>query len=137
MTLYDAIGVWNANAGGIMVFVIILLSVIQITPIKINPISWFGKTLNKDLSAKVEQNRKDLAEHIAQDHRNKIFKFQNELINGVSHTKEEFDEVLDACAYYEEYVKKHELTNGKSIEAIKYIRTVYRKCLKAGDFVII
>lgn len=135
MTLYDAIGVWNANAGGIMVFVIILLSIVQITPIKINPISWLGKTLNKDLSAKVEQNSKDLAEHIAQDHRNKIFRFQNELINGISHTKEEFDEVLDACAYYEDYVEKNELTNGKSIEAIKYIRNVYQKCLRSGDFV--
>lgn len=135
MTLFQAVEIWNSNAGGIMVFVIILFSIIQITPIKINPISWFGKTLNKDLSNKVEQNRKDLAEHIAQDHRNKIFRFQNELLNGICHTKEEFDEVLDACAYYEEYVDKNNITNGKAVEAIKYLRTTYQKCLAKGDFV--
>lgn len=131
MTIKDIAQIWSDNAGGAMVFIIVLSCLIQITPIKINPISWLGRMLNKDM-ARIEAK---LDEHIAQSHRNKIFAFQTELLVGTKHTQEQFLEVLEACEYYEKYVEQNKIKNGKATEAIKYIQRCYRKCLDERSFV--
>lgn len=142
MTLYQAVEIWNSNAGGIMVFIIILFSIIQITPIKLNPLGWVGKALNKEtidkldeLSKEHKETRAELREHIAQSYRDKIFDFQDELLIGMLHTHEQWKEVLDACSFYEDYVDKNDLTNGKAIQAIQFIRSTYQTCLANRNFV--
>lgn len=133
MTVNDMVNIWNNNAGGAMVFVIVLSCLIQISPIKINPISWLGRMLNKD-AIRIE---KKLDEHIAQSYRNKIFCFQSELLSGIKHTQEQFVEVIDACEKYEAYVRENNVQNGKATESIKYIRRTYANCLDKRDFLIV
>lgn len=130
MTLQQIIEMWNANAGGVFVFVLILASLIQITPIKLNPLDWIVKILFK----RTDKIEKKLDEHIAQSYRNKIFSFQAELLYSTKHSQEQFLEVIDACDKYDIYVKENNIVNGKATEAIKYIRRVYQKRLDERDF---
>ena len=79
------------SGGGLFV----LLTLIQLAPIKVNPWSWLAKTIGKAMG--IAAIEKKLDEHIATDdkrdadsHRVKILQFNNELLRSVGHTKEAF-----------------------------------------------
>lgn len=81
--------------GGITLLVI--LTLVQIAPIKIDPWSWLAKTIGKFINADITAK---LDAHIAMDdkrtadaHRARILHFNNELLRDIPHTKEEFIEV--------------------------------------------
>lgn len=114
----------------------VLLSVfIEIVPIKINPIQAVVKYLLKPITDKQDKIEKKLDEHIAQSYRNKIMRFQDELLMGMMHSKEQFEEVLDACDDYEEYVKANNIKNGKCKQAIAYIKRVDAKCKDERSYI--
>ena len=98
------------TGGGISLFV--LLTIIQIAPVKINP--WgaianaFGRAVNAEvlkelaeMKATQKETREKLEAHIDMDdermadvHRTRILHFNNELLREIDHTKEEFIEAL-------------------------------------------
>lgn len=124
------------NYFGIGGFALIFLCVfVEITPIKINPIQWLGNRMFSKTNESIKHMEKKLDEHIAQSYRNKILSFQNECLRSTKHTQEQFDEVLEAIDEYENYCKVNEINNGKTKEAIKYIKKVYQKALFSHDFI--
>lgn len=124
------------NYFGVGGFALIFLCVfVEITPIKINPIQWIGNRMFKSTNDSISKIEKKLDEHIAQSYRNKILSFQNECLRSVKHTQEQFDEVIEAIDEYETYCKKNSIKNGKTTEAIKFIKRVYQKALQDHDFV--
>ena len=129
----------NISAGGILSFLVILLSLIEITPIKVSPLKWIGKRLNKETIEKVDKFEKKLDEHIAQSYRDKIMSFQEDLIKyGTGgRTQETWAEVINACEAYEKYIKDNHLQNGLCEQAITYIKDSYQDCLKKRDFAYI
>lgn len=126
--------------------VLVLMTLIQITPIKINPWSAlakaFGKAINADISSRLDEIEKKLDEHIKMDdHRSadnfraQILHFNNELLRPIYHTKEEFIEVLAKIDEYERYCEEHpEYPNNRAVLAIENIREVYKERLKKRDF---
>lgn len=112
--------IWEAW-GPVMVTpaVIVLLSLVEIAPIKINPWSaimkFLGSRLNSDVTARLDtmqqcqaETRKKLDEHIAKDDaqtaslwRTQILRFNDELLHDRRHTKEHFDEILGTIKDYE------------------------------------
>lgn len=124
------------SAGSFVAFVVLVLSCIEIAPIKVSPLLWIGKRLNKEAIDKVNTIEKKLDEHIAQDYRTKIMHFQSTLIfGGISgHTMEEWKEVIKACSNYETYCIENKIDNGYCVEAISFIRKSYQQCLKDGTF---
>lgn len=124
------------NYLGLGGFAVLLLSIfVEISPIKINPIQWMGNTFNRGLKTSIDRTESKLDEHIAQSYRNKIMIFQRELLEGKNFSQEEFDECIDACDAYEEYVKQNKLKNGKATLAIEYIKSSYKLCQASGDFI--
>lgn len=124
------------NYFGVGGFALIFLCVfVEITPIKINPIQWLGNRMFAKTNDSIRKMEKKLDEHIAQSYRNKILSFQNECLRNVKHTQEQFDEVIEAIDEYETYCKKNEIKNGKTTEAIKFIKKVYQKALSDHDFI--
>lgn len=87
-----------------------------------------------EIKEQIEKTSKKLDEHIAQSHRNKILEFQNSCFRGERHSYEEFQEVLDAIQYYEEFVETNKVKNEKCKMAIKYIRGIYESCQEQSDF---
>lgn len=140
--------------------VIALLSVIQLSPIKINPWSalWrllcrgfsaVGRALNAEVLAELEvlkrgqkENREHLEEHIriaderrADDHRAAILHFNVELIQGLPHTREDYIEILTDIDKYEDYCKLHpRYENNRAVCAIQNIKRVYAQRMEKHDF---
>lgn len=132
---------------------VVLLSLVEIAPIKINPWSalarWLGRAINADviktmneIKASQVETRERLEKHITADDqreadkcRARILRFNNELLRGIPHTKEDFIETLKDIDDYERYCKTHEdYENGRAVHAIANIGRVYDERLHKNDF---
>lgn len=126
--------------------VLILMTLVQIAPVKVNPWSWIartvGKAINADISKRLSDIEKKLDGHIDMDdkrtadgHRAQILHFNNELLRPINHTKEEFIEVLAKIDAYEKYCETHpDYPNNRAVLAIENIREIYKDRLKKRDF---
>lgn len=126
--------------------ILLLMTLLQIAPIKVNPWSWIakaiGRAINADVLKEIYTVKSDLAEHIRTDdarnadlHRARILRFNNELIRDIPHTREEFLEVLQDIDAYEAYCKIHtDYSNGRAVHAIANIGRVYDERLQKRDF---
>ena len=124
------------SMGGWVALFVVLSMLIEITPIKINPVQWLGNRLNTSMLKRVDAIEKKVDEHIAQDYRNKILDFQNGLLlrGHEFYTQEQYSEVLESIGNYEDYCKANNVTNDKCMLAIEYIERCYKKCLNNGSF---
>lgn len=137
-----------------------LPTLLQISPLKINPWSWLGKalkwiwrafcrSLNADVLSKLSTMEKDQKEtkdkleaHIKLDDereadkvRASILHFNNELLRSIPHTKEEFVEILSKIDWYNDFCKTHEdYRNSRAVHAIANIERVYDERMKKHDF---
>ena len=135
MTLSDII---SASALGI----VLLLSLIQIAPIKLDPWSWIGKAFNKDITEKVQgidsrvqRLEGTVEEQAAVQARARILRFEEEIRRHIDHTKDNFDSVLKDCKNYERYCQTHpDFQNGVTEPAINHIRQNYQERLERNDF---
>ena len=135
MTLSDLI---SCGALGLVV----LLTLIQIAPIKIDPWSWIGKAFNKDITEKVtkidsrvKRLEGTVEEQAAIQARARILRFEEEIRRHVDHTKDNFDSVLKDCVSYEQYCRTHpDFQNGVTEPAVEHIRRNYSERLERNDF---
>lgn len=126
--------------------ILVLMTLVQIAPVRINPWSWLakvvGKAINADVSKRLTKIEEKLDGHIDMDDRRtadvtraRILHFNNELLRDIPHTKEEFIEVLAEIDAYEKYCKTHEdYKNNRAVLAIENIRETYKERLKRRDF---
>lgn len=129
--------------GGTLLF---LMTLIQIAPIKMNPWSAIakaiGKAINADVLKELDTVKKGLADHVkanevrnADEHRTRILRFNNELLRDISHTKEEFIDVLADIDFYERYCREHkDYKNNRAVHAIANISRSYDERLRKHDF---
>lgn len=132
------------TSGGITLAVI--LTLIQITPIKFNPWSWLahkiGKAVNKEVIEKVDKLdgdlqtlRKECDEREVTACRTRIILFGDEILHDVHHSKEHFDQILLDITSYETYCDVHrDFKNGIAVATIERIKQVYQKCMDENSF---
>ena len=125
---------------------IILLTLVQVAPVKINPWSALAKTvgcaINADVTKELEEIKAKLDAHVTMDdrrnadgHRTRILHFNNELLRSIAHTKEEFVEVLAEIDAYESYCDEHpDYPNNRAVLAIQNIKGNYQARLQKHDF---
>ena len=125
---------------------VLLLSIIQIAPIKLNPWSAIaraiGNAINADLLKKLSKTESMLQEHMEMDdkrnadmHRWRILGFNNELLQDVPHTREDFIDILAEIDEYADFCKNHpDYKNNRATHAIGNIGRVYDDRLKKHDF---
>lgn len=125
---------------------LILMTLIQIAPIKLNPWSWLGRAIgraiNGEVLEKVNKLAKDVqsikeedAEEWATLSRTHILRFGDELLHGVLHSKEHFDQILLDISKYELYCETHPTYRNNIANAtIKQIKHTYQKCLDENHF---
>ena len=131
------------GSGGIL----ILMTLIQIAPTKVNPWSKIaksiGKALNGDVIIKLSEVQERLDGHIRMDdernadaHRVQILRFNRKLLqDNIPHTQEDFIEALSEIDFYERYCKEHpEYENNRAVLAIQNIERVYSEKLEKHDF---
>ncbi len=139
--------------GGITLFV--LLTLIQIAPLKLDPWTalarWIGRALNGDVLAELAEVKKqqhktqeELERHIKMDdernadlHRARILQFNRELLRETepSHIEEDFNEILYNMSCYEHYCENHpDYQNNRAVHAIKNIERVYDQMMEDHGF---
>ena len=138
---------------------VVILTLVQISPIKIDPWSAIGKVLGAigrvigrafngaviekldKMEAAQAETRRRLDEHIRVDdernadlHRTYILRFNMELRRGMQHTDEDFNEILYNIKCYEQYCKDHpEYENNRAVHAIRHIENVYDERMEEND----
>lgn len=142
MTLDTLYHIVAYGGGGIVV----LMTIIQVTPIKVNPWSWLartiGRAINREVIDKVDALSKDVKENKEADDeqwaslsRSHILRFGDELRHGMSHSKEHFDQILIDITKYEQYCKDHpRYLNDIANATIKHIKKTYQECLDEDNF---
>lgn len=122
------------------------VTLIQIAPIKINPWSWLAKMARKILLGGVDEKLDSLAKQIEKVEdlieereavlaRTHILRFNDEIYNGVKHSKEYFDQQLEDIDRYDHYCERHpEFKNNRTIMASKNIKETYNRLLQEHKF---
>lgn len=142
MTLNDIALLLKDNGGILAAALVIVMSLVEISPIKINPWSWLGNMLNKGILAKLEKVEKDVAEvkrevgeSTAVTSRYRILRFDDEILHDIRHSKEHFDQILLDIDVYEKFCEEHpDFKNNLAVMAIKHIKEIYQKCSRENSF---
>ena len=146
MEISEIIG-WSG--GGL----VLLLSLIQIAPLKLNPLSWLARKIGKAINGEVLEKVKELDLKIdavdkktellsekedmktAVQCRARILRFGDEILHGVQHSKEHFDSVLLDITDYQQYCRTHEdFANHVTLHTTTKIEAVYQHLLDTGGF---
>lgn len=131
---------------GAIGILVILAGMIKIPKLEINV--WnligraIGRSINKEvmdrvnaLAKEVDELKKDEELERVRFARQRILRFNDEILFEKRHSKEHFDEILDDITLYENYCADHEdYENNKAVLAIGTIKEVYKQCLKTHDF---
>ena len=125
---------------------VVILTLIQIAPIKLNPWSSIAKKLGRaingevidkvnQVSNEVKNLRRVCDERETDSCRLRILHFDDEVRHDVRHTKEHYDQVLVDINRYESYCDEHrEYKNNVANLAIDNIKQTYKMCIKEGSF---
>lgn len=124
----------EVTAGGIVAGLVIIFSLIEIAPIKVSPLQWVGKRLNKETLDRVEQIEKKLDNHIAQSLRTKILGFQDDILDNKTKTREQWKEVVNAITTYDRYCNDNHIDNGLCKQASQFLLTEYQNRLQNNSF---
>ena len=80
------------------------------------------------LSNQIDRNAAVLA-------RTHILRFDDELLNGVDHSKEYFKQQLDDIDTYDDYCHNHpDFQNSYAVMAAAHIKQTYQRLLEKGEF---
>lgn len=146
------------NLGNLSILLFMVLSLVEISPIKINPwsmlIRWLARLLGIiDLKTEIIQVRDRMDElekkidnmKISNDEKNqlkealaarrRILRFNDELLQKVRHSKEMFDDILSDISDYDRYCRTHpDFVNQKAVFAEQNVGKAYKKCMDENDF---
>lgn len=127
---------------------------VEISPIKINPITTLlralGRKINAETLERVESLEKKIdnvetmfrekdkvdAEKNAVECRIRILRFGDEIRRGTKHSLENFNQTNEDIQTYTNYCMCHpEFSNGKTVMTIQKINEVYTHCMDTNDFI--
>lgn len=138
--------------------VILVLTIIQISPIKIDPwkrlARFIGKALNQEVMERqneiqkesqeyrkkndkqIKEIKDDLNKTKAEDARNRILRFGDEIKSKqIRHSEEYYNQILSDITDYERYCHEHpNFKNERTIATEKIIRGEYEEHIRNNDF---
>lgn len=142
MTLNEVFAIVKDNLGVGSVVLAVLMSVVQVSKIPVNPWTWIGNALNKDLHRKIKEQgdkidnlsnkisdvENEVSEDKAMSARYRIIRFEDEVRHGTLHTKEHYDQIILDIDNYEDFCKKNPwFRNNQAHWAIATIRKKYEE----------
>ena len=142
MNLTDLIKILQEN-NLIQFAVIIAVCFIKIPKIELNIWGIIGKSINKDVTSKVNNLNSEVSElkndfevHAVNSCRERILRFNSEIMSdNKTHNKEYYDEILSDIDKYEHYCLNHpDYPNNKALLSIENIKKTYSDLLERGDF---
>ena len=109
MTIVEIVNKMTAGelAGWAVVLLILLFSMIQISPMKLNPwaniLGWFGRKINGKMHDQLKELQKQVSDIWINSHRQSILTFARECRAGIDHDAEEWNHILSVADEYEVY----------------------------------
>ena len=148
----------NLNLGNLSIICFLALSLIEISPIKVNPwsmlIKWLARLLGiidlkteiiqvrdrmDELEKKIdnmkisEEEKDQLKEALAA--RRRILRFNDELLLKIKHSKEMFNDILKDITDYDNYCRTHpDFKNKKAVFAEENVARAYQDCMENNSF---
>ena len=117
------------NLGNLSILLFLMLSLVEISPIKINPWSALAKWLRRELSLDT------IEDDLMDSRRTRIIRFDDELIEKREHRKDMFDAILVDCDKYEKYCESHHgYVNSVANDSIHHIKEVYAELKREDAF---
>lgn len=121
----------HLNVGYVAAGIAILLSLIQISPLKLNPwdklFAWIGRKTNGATEKRLASVEKQILDMWVNSHRQCILTFARETRAGIEHSSDEWTNVLNVAEEYEKYVAEKKITNGIVTQDTEYIRKLYQE----------
>ena len=119
------------NAGYLTAGLVLLLSLIQVSPLKLNPwdkiFGWIGKKTQGELHKQVADLQKQITDIWISSHRQCILTFARECRANIHPDAEEWNHVLSIADEYEVYCESHGVSNGVVKADTRYIRDLYQE----------
>ena len=109
MTIYEVLSKLTAGemAGWAVVLLILLLSLVQISPLKLNPwdniFRWIGKKTQGEMRKQIADLQKQVTDIWISSHRQSILTFARECRADIDHDAEEWNHILSIADEYEVY----------------------------------
>ena len=132
MTIYEVLGKLTGGdlAGWAVVLLILLLSLIQVSPLKIQPwdriLGWIGKKTQGEMRKQITDLQKQVTDIWISSHRQSILTFARECRADIDHDAEEWNHILSIADEYEVYCSTHSVSNGVVKADTRYIRDLYQ-----------
>lgn len=123
-----------------------LLTIIQVSDIKINPWSAIGRAIGRAINGEVLDKvssletdvlkiRQEIGEQAAINSRARILRFGDEVLHGDAHSKDHFDQTLRDIDAYEKYCADNpDFSNNVTSLTSQRIKEMYMKRLDKNDF---
>lgn len=133
MTIYEIVNRMTGGelTGWAVVMLIILFSLIQISPLKLNPwdslFGWIGRKLNGETDKQLKELQNQISNMWINSHRHTILRFARESRAGVEHSPDEWINLLNVAEEYEKYVSDNGITNGIITQDTVYLRELYQE----------
>ena len=153
MSVHEIYILFRENGSAMIALAIILTTIVQIAPIKINPWTAIAKKLGKafsgDLSDQIKTVDKKiddvgarLDKHIAESDRRDLRKQRESILDFASaiaenkrhYTKEQYEQMLHECDEYATYCREKKFANAVAEESIALIRQAYACKLRDNSF---
>jgi hypothetical protein len=160
LTLWEFICAFKDHTSWWIAALVVLSLLVEITPIKFNPLSWLAKKIGKafngdvmkeigtvkaevgsvkqeikDIKKDVVDIREEAKEREATNRRTRILEFGDEILHEVDYSKEHWDSVLMDISAYEHYCDDHpHYMNNVAKATIKHIKHMYDKHLDEDSF---
>ena len=127
-------------------WILLVSGLVEFSPIKINPWGWvakkIGKAINEDVLTRMDVLEKDVKkihadmdETNAKNARTKILRFGDEILHGVKHSKDHFDEILLDITDYVTYCDEHpDFKNHMTETTTQLIVSTYQRCMEERSF---
>ena len=97
-----------------------------------------SKSLRSEINSiqgEIEKMKENEETREIKNTRRQILRYNDELLIGIEHSKEFFDEIIEDVDIYRRFTNSHpDYSNGKANLASENIERVYRECLKDRKF---
>jgi hypothetical protein len=132
MSIYSILN--NMETSDYICVAVIILSIVQVTPIKINPWTKIATIIGRALNTEVVETIKQVE---ATNKRYRILRFDDEIRHHTKHTEEHFNQILEDLHEYETYCDAHpHYMNNKAESAVRNIKQTYERCRNENSFLV-
>lgn len=118
---------------------------LEISPVKVKPVSLLlkkaGAIMNADISEKVNSLEEEFQNFKKEEDMDRINNIRKEIVDfslscqrNEHHTRDEFDRIFERVTTYHFLLKKYGKENGKIDIEVNYINNIYADCIENHKF---